>query len=187
MIGPAAIAAAATAAPLARGRTRPGGPNRRPDLASLGPRLRRASGAVGQIRGGLGEASAAGGLLGEGAARAGEGSELLAAGLDRGERGRRRGPPAPSTASRQAPSELAKGQEIASGTAYGLSLGLGTLLPNLTAQSLGRAHRLAGSLRRAAAEDPSLAPAAHEAEVLASALSANREELARLRAPGPAL
>ncbi len=72
---------------------------------------------------------------------------------------------------------------IASATAYNLSLGLGTLLPNLSAQGLGRARHLAARLRSPGrAPIPTLAPAAHEAAVLASVLAANREELARLRA-----
>jgi hypothetical protein len=77
---------------------------------------------------------------------------------------------------------LAAGQRLASGTAHNLSLGLGTLLPNLSSQGLGRARRLQTRLQHAASVEPSLAPAAHEAEVLASVLSGNREELARLRA-----
>ena len=42
--------------------------------------------------------------------------------------------------------ELSDGQRVASAGAYNLSLGLGTLLPNLTAQGLGRAKKLAARL-----------------------------------------
>lgn len=180
VIGPAPIAAAARPLRSLGSELGPGGSSRADELTQLGPRLNQASGAVSQIRGGLDEASAAGGLLGEGSARAGEGAELLAGGLDRAGVG---GEQASGALDRLASGtqKLAKGQRIASGTASNISLGLGTLLPNLTAQSLGRARRLSARLRSAAATDPSLAPAAHEAAVLASVLSTNREELARLR------
>jgi RND superfamily putative drug exporter len=180
VIGPAQVAAEGR--PLrslaAELRSRTDDPVRQ--LTRLGPRLHRASDAVSQLRDGLGEASAAGGLLGEGATRAGEGAELLAGGLDEaGEGGERASAALGRLASGSA--RLASGQRLASGTAYGLSHGLATLLPNLSAQGLGRARRLSDRLQGAAAADPSLAPAAHEAEVLASVLASNREELARLR------
>jgi RND superfamily putative drug exporter len=180
VIGPAAIAAAARPFDALGADLPPGGSAPTTELTRLGPRLKQASGAVAQIRGGFGEASAAGGLLGEGSARAGEGADLLAAGIDQaGEGGER----ASSALARLASGsgKLAKGQRVASGTAANISRGLGTLLPILTAQGLGRASRLSTRLQHVAAADPSLAPAAHEAEVLASALAANREELARLR------
>jgi RND superfamily putative drug exporter len=181
VIGPAAIVDASRPLRDLASDLRPGegGPAER--LARLGPRLRQASGAVAGIRGGLEEASAAGGLLGEGSARAGEGAGLLANGLERAGAG---GDQATAALDRLAlgSERLAKGQRIATGAAYSLSLGLGTLLPNLTAQGLGRARSLSTRLRSAAAEDPTFAPAAHEAEVLASVLAANREELSRLRA-----
>ncbi len=56
------------------------------------------------------------------------------------------------------------------------------MLPNLSAQGLGRANQLATRLRAEAAADPSLGRAAHEAAVLASVLATNREELARIHA-----
>lgn len=149
-------------------------------LVGLGPRLQRASGAVSELRHGLGEASAAGALLAQGSARAGQGADLLSDGLEEaGEGGKR----ASAALDRLAAGgrRLAEGQRVASATATNLSLGLGTMLPNLTAQGVGRAKRLAHRLRRAASSDSSLAAAAHEAEVLAFALAGNREELAHLR------
>jgi putative drug exporter of the RND superfamily len=180
-VGPAAIAAAARPLRSLGGELETGRNGTASQLTRLGPRLHQASGAVAQIRGGLDEASAAGGLLHEGAARAGEGSELLAGGLARASEG---GMQAEGALDQLAAGteRLSKGQEIATSTAGSLSLGLATLLPNLSGQGLTRANRLAGRLRRAAAEDPDLAAAVHEAEVLASALSTNREEVARLRA-----
>ncbi len=180
VIGPAQIAAAARPLRTLGTELDPRRSAAANQLTRLGPRLGQASGAVSEIRGGLGEAAAGGALLAEGSGRAGEGAELLAGGLDQAQVG---GEQATGALERLASGseELAEGQRVASGTAYGISRGLATLLPNLTAQGLGRARRLSGRLKGAAASDPSLAPAAHEAEVLASVLAANREELARLR------
>jgi RND superfamily putative drug exporter len=141
---------------------------------------------VSELRGGLAEASAAGGLLGEGSARAGAGAEQIAGGLaGAGAGGERASGALDRLAS--GTKRLAEGQRNASATAYNLSLGLGTLLPNLSAQGLGRARHLSARLQGAASADPALARAAHEAEVLASVLAANREELARLRAQAATL
>jgi RND superfamily putative drug exporter len=186
VIGPAAIAAAARPLRSLGAELEPGGSSSATQLTRLGPRLQQASGAVSEIRGGLSEASSAGGLLGEGSARAGEGAELLAGGLDQAGAGGERAAGAIERLA-SGTERLTEGQRVASSTAYELSLGLGTLLPNLTAQGLGRARRLSGRLQGAAANDPALAPAVHEAEVLASVLSANREELARLRSQASTL
>ncbi len=180
VIGPAAIAPAARPLRSLSAELGPGGSSATSQLGRLAPRLRKASSAVAEIRGGLGEASSAGGLLGEGSARAGEGAELIAGGLDQaGEAGQR----ASGALERLAAGsqKLVRGQRIASGTASNLSRGLGTVLPNLTAQGLGRARRLAARLEAQASNDAALAPAAHEAAVLAAALATNREEIARLR------
>jgi putative drug exporter of the RND superfamily len=180
VIGPAQIAAAARPLHSLGAELNPRRSAAATRLTRLGPRLKQASGAVSEIRGGLGEASAAGGLLAEGSGRAGEGAELLAGGLDQAQDG---GEQAAGALDRLASGseKLAEGQRVASGTAYGISRGLATLLPNLSAQGLGRARRLSSRLRGASSSDPSLAAAAHEAEILASVLAANREELARLR------
>jgi RND superfamily putative drug exporter len=181
VIGPASIAAAVRPLRSLGAELEPSGSSPATQLTRLGPKLHRASDAVSELRGGLDEASAAGGLLGEGSARAQAGAELLEGGLDEAGAG---GEQASSAIERLASGSerLVKGQQVASGTARNLSLGLGTLLPNLTAQGLGRARSLSARLRAASAADPSLAAAAREAEVLESVLSANREELARLRA-----
>ena len=186
VIGPAQIASAARPLRSLGTDLQSGGSSSASQLTRLAPRLQRASGAVSEIRGGLSEAAAAGGLLGEGSARAGEGAELLAGGLDQaGEGGAR----ASGALQRLAAGSerLAAGQRVASGTASNISRGLGTVLPNLTGQGLSRARRLAARLETQAAKNPAFAPAAHEAAVLASALSANREELARLRTQARAL
>jgi RND superfamily putative drug exporter len=186
VIGPAAIAAAARPFRSLASELEPGGSSPAAQLRRLGPRLRRASGAVSQLRGGLAEAAAGGGLLGEGSARAGQGAELIAGGLDRASGGGER---ASNALKRLATGSgrLAAGQRDASATASNLSLGLGTLLPNLSGQGLKRARKLAARLEAQAASDPALGPAAHEAGILASVLAANREEIARLRGQAAAL
>ena len=186
VIGPAAIAAAGRPLRTLGAQLDPRRSSPTAQLTRLGPRLHQASAGVSRLRGGLAEASVGGGLLAEGSARAGEGAGLLAGGLDQARAG---GEQASGALERLAAGSerLAEGQRVASGTAYGISRGLSTLLPNLTAQGLGRARRLSNRLESAASSDRSLAAAAHEAEVLASVLSANREELARLRAQARSL
>ena len=186
VIGPAGIAAAARPLRTLGGDLGSGRSSPVAKLAHLGPRLRQASGAVGQLRGGLSEAAAGGALLGEGSARAGAGAELIAGGIDRAGTGGERAAGALQRLAAGA-GKLTAGQRIASSTAYNVSLGVGTLLPNFTAQGLGRARRLSNRLRREAAVDPAYGPAAHEAEVLVSVLAANREEIARIRAQAAAL
>ena len=186
VIGPAAVAAAARPLRPLGGELEPNGSSAAAQLNHLGPHLRHASSGVSQLRGGLAEAAAAGGLLSEGSGRAGEGAGLLAGGLGRASAGGQR---ASSALSRLASGsrQLAAGQRQASATAYSLSLGLHTLEPNLSAQGVGRANRLAARLRAAAGSAPGLRAAAHEAAVLASVLAADREELQRLRGSATAL
>jgi RND superfamily putative drug exporter len=183
VVGPAAIAR--TARPL-----RTLGAELEPSstklLTRLGPRLHQAAGGVSKLRGGLDEAAAGGGLLGEGSAQAGEGAERIAGGLGQASAGGERASGALERLA-SGSGRLAAGQKDASATAYNLSLGLRTLLPNLSAQGLGRARRLAARLEREAASGSASAPAAHEAAVLASVLSSDREELARLREQAAAL
>jgi RND superfamily putative drug exporter len=180
VIGPAQVAAAAIPLRSLGTQLDPEGSSAASKLTRLGPRLDQASGAVSELRGGLAEASAAGGLLSEGSARAGQGAELLAGGLEQAGSGGERASGALDRLA-SGTERLAKGQRVASGSAYNITLGLGTLLPILTAQGLGRARHLSTRMQSAAAADPSLEPAAHEAEVLASVLAANREEIVRLR------
>ena len=183
VIGPAAIAAAARPLRSLGAELDPGGSSSAAQLTRLGPRLHQASGAVSELRGGLAEASAAGGLLGEGSARAGEGAELLAGGLDQAGAGgeqRQRRARAPRLGLRTARRGPARSPRR---TAYNLSLGLGTLLPNLSAQGLGRARRLAARLRSAASSRSRRSPPPPTKPTSSPrVLAANREELARLRA-----
>ncbi|HET7590836.1 MAG TPA: MMPL family transporter [Solirubrobacterales bacterium] len=183
VVGPAAIARTAGPLHILGSELEPSSTKL---LTRLGPRLHEASAGVGKLRGGLTEAAAGGSLLGEGSARAGEGAQRLAGGLGEASAG---GDRASGALERLASGSgrLAEGQKDASATAYNLSLGLRTLLPNLTAQGVGRARRLAARLEKEAASDRGSAPAAHEAAVLASVLATDREELARLREQAAAL
>ncbi|HEX3737243.1 MAG TPA: MMPL family transporter, partial [Solirubrobacterales bacterium] len=186
VIGPAAIAAAARPLRSLAADLEPGGSDASKQLGRLGPRLHKVSEAVAELRSGLAEASAGVELLGEGSARAGEGAELIAGGLGSADDGGREASAALGRLA-SGSKRLSDGQRIASGGAYNLSLGLGTLLPNLTAQGLGRARRLAARLEAQAKADPGDATAAHEAAVLASVLGSDREELARLRSQAATL
>jgi RND superfamily putative drug exporter len=186
VMGPAAMAAASRPLRTLGDQLRPGGSSAAADLNRLGPRLRRAASAVAEIRGGLSEAAAGGGLLREGSVRAGEGAEALAGGLERAGAGGERAAGALERLA-DGSERLAEGQRTASATAYNVSLGLGSLLPSFSGQGVHRASRLSSRLQGAAAADPSLAPAAHEAAILTSVLAAKREEIARLRAQAAAL
>jgi RND superfamily putative drug exporter len=180
VIGPAEVTGAAR--PL-RSLSDRIGPGSTAELASLGPRLKRASGAVSQLRGGIDEASAGAGLLADGSARAGAGAGLIATGLDRAGAGSARAERAFERLA-DGSRRLAAGQRIAQATAYNLARGLGTLEPNLEAQGLARARRLAARLEASGSSERAVRVAAHEAAVLASVLAANREELQRLRGLG---
>jgi RND superfamily putative drug exporter len=182
-IGPAEIAVAARPLRSISDRL---GPGSTAQLSTLGPRLKRASGAVSQLRGGIEEASAGAGLLADGSARAGEGAGLLAGGLEQAREG---GESAEGAFERLAEGSrrLADGQRIAAATAYNISRGLETLEPNLRTQGLTRARRLAARLEASGSSDRAVQVAAHEAAVLASVLAANREELQRLRSLGGSL
>jgi RND superfamily putative drug exporter len=179
VIGPAAIAAAGGPIRSLGSELDPEESSTTSQLSRLAPQLHRASGAVSRLRGGLSEASVAAGLLGEGSARAEEGAGLLAGGLGRAGAGGER---ASGALARLASGtrKLAAGQREAAATAYSLSLGLHTLAPDLSAQGLARARHLAARLRSIGSGDPALRAATHEADVLASVLAGDREELQRL-------
>src|SRR5262249_36165709 len=77
VIGPAPVARhVSTARRLGSKLVKSGGTEAQ--LTELGPGLRRAAGAVGQLRDGLDEGSAGGGLLAEGAGRAAAGASTIA-------------------------------------------------------------------------------------------------------------
>jgi RND superfamily putative drug exporter len=180
VIGPAALTVAARPFRSLASELEPGGSKTSEQLEHLAPRLRKVSEAIGELRSGLAEASAGSELLSEGTSRAGEGAELIAGGLGSADDGGRQASQALGRLA-SGSKRLSNGQRVASAGAYNLSLGLGQLLPNLTGQGLKRARKLAARLERQAQGDPGDVAAAHEATVLSSVLSSDREELARLR------
>ena len=149
-------------------------------LTRLGPGLRRAAGAVEDLRGGLADAAAGSGLLADGSERAGAGAELLSEGL----RAAAAGGTAATTGIarlRQGTRRLSEGQRRISVGSLSLTLGLRSLLPRLRGGELARARRLARQLEQAATADPSLRGAATQARTLARVISSNRDEVRRLR------
>jgi RND superfamily putative drug exporter len=149
-------------------------------LEKLGPGLRRAAGAVAELRAGIAEGAAGSGLLAEGSERAAAGAGLIASEL---KRAAGRGEEATAAIARlQDGSErLAKGQREVSAGTLGLTLGLRSLVPRLRGGEQTRSRKLARELEAAAAEDPSLQPLANQARVLARTVAANRNEVRRLR------
>lgn len=149
-------------------------------LSQLGPGLRRAAGAVRDLRSGLADGAAGSGLLAEGSERAAAGAGTIASELHRAA-GRGEEATAAIGQLREGSARLAKGQREAAVGSLTLSLGLRTLVPRLRGGELARARKLANELERAASTDPSLAPAARQARVLARTISSNRDEVRRLR------
>jgi RND superfamily putative drug exporter len=149
-------------------------------LRELGPGLRRAAGAVGQIRHGLDEGAEGSGLLAEGSNRASTGASTIASQL---RRAARRGEAATDAIARlqKGTKELSEGQKRASVAGLTLTLGLRSLVPRIRGGELARARKLARELESAAAADPSLRPAANGARVLARTIAGNRNEVRRLR------
>jgi RND superfamily putative drug exporter len=150
------------------------------ELGRLGPGLRRAGIAVENLRDGVGRGADGSGLLAEGAGRAAMGARLIAGGLSRA---RSRGSEAADAIGRlRAGSEvLAKGQRKVSVGTLTLTLGLRSLHPQMRGSELTRARQLATRLERAAADDPSLRPAANQARTLARAIASDSQEVRRLR------
>ena len=149
-------------------------------LSGLAPGLRRAAGAVGQLRAGLSEGAAGSGLLAAGSSRAAAGAGLIAVEL---RRAADRGEEAMAAIDRieAGTEQLAEGQRKTAVGSLTLTLGLRSLLPRLRGGELTRARKLAKGLEAAAAADPSLRPAANQARVLAKTIAANRDEVRRLR------
>jgi putative drug exporter of the RND superfamily len=149
-------------------------------LEKLGPGLRRAAGAVAELRAGLAEGAAGSGLLAEGSERAAAGAGTIASEL---RRAAGMGEEATAAIGRleDGSARLARGQrEVAVGS-LSLTLGLRSLVPRLRGGELSRARTLARELERAASADPSLQPLANQARVLARTAAANQNEVRRLR------
>jgi putative drug exporter of the RND superfamily len=149
-------------------------------LEKLGPGLRRAAAAVGELRAGLDEGAAGSGLLAEGSERAAAGAALIASEL---KRAAGRGEEATTGIARlqDGSVRLARGQREVSVGSLALTLGLRSLVPRLRGGEQARSRKLARELEQAAAEDPALQPLANQARVLARTVAANRNEVRRLR------
>jgi RND superfamily putative drug exporter len=150
------------------------------DLEMLGPGLRRAAGAVADLRAGLDEGAAGSGLLAAGSERAAKGAGVIASELHRAAG---RGEEATSAIERLADGtrRLAEGQRRTSVGTLTLALGLRSLLPRLRGGELARSRRLARRLERTASSDPALRKPATEARTLARAVALTRTEVRRLR------
>jgi putative drug exporter of the RND superfamily len=150
------------------------------ELERLGPGLRRAADAVGELRSGLAEGAAGSGLLAEGSERAAAGAGTIATEL---KRAAGKGEEAQGAIERlqEGSVRLSKGQREASVGSLTLTLGLRSLVPRLRGGELARARDLAHRLEREATADPSLQPLANQARVLARTVAANRDEVRRLR------
>jgi len=157
-----------------------GGSSTPEDLEDLGPGLRRAAGAVADLRSGLAHGAAGSGLLAEGSERAAKGAGVIASEL---RRAAGRGEEATTAIERLADGshKLAEGQQRTSVGTLTLALGLRSLLPRLRGGELARSRKLAHRLERAALADPSLRKPASEARTLARAVALTRTEVRRLR------
>jgi putative drug exporter of the RND superfamily len=149
-------------------------------LQKLGPGLRRAAGAVSELRAGLAEGAQGSGLLAAGSERAADGAQLIASEL---KRAAGKGEEAAGAIERlqQGSRLLNKGQREASVGSLTLALGLRSLVPRLRGGEQARSRKLARQLEHAAASDPSLRPLANQARVLARTIGANRNEVRQLR------
>ncbi|HEY2477974.1 MAG TPA: MMPL family transporter [Solirubrobacterales bacterium] len=179
VIGPAPVARrAATVQALGSKLVKSGGTESQ--LRELGPGLRRAAGAVGQLRHGLDESAAGSGLLADGSNRAATGASTIAAQL---RRAAKQGETATDAIGRiqKGTKQLSKGQQRASVAGLTLTLGLRSLVPRIRGGELARARKLARQLEGAAAADPSLQAPASAARALARTIAGNRDEVRRLR------
>jgi putative drug exporter of the RND superfamily len=184
VIGPAPIAR--RAAPIRSlgakltGRASGEGHGAPEELGRLGPGLRRAAGAVTDLRSGLAEGAEGSGLLAEGSERAAAGAGVIASEL---RRAAGRGEEATTAIERlkDGTHRLAQGQSRTAVGTLTLALGLRSLLPRVRGGELARARGLAHRLEHAAAGDPTLRPAANRARILARTIGATRNEIRQLR------
>jgi putative drug exporter of the RND superfamily len=149
-------------------------------IEQLGPGLRRAADAVGRLRSGLAEGAAGSGLLAEGSERAAAGAGTIASEL---KRAAGLGEQATSGIGRleDGSRQLAQGQRKVSVGTLSLAIDLRALVPRLRGGEQARSRKLARELESAAATDPALQPLANQARILARTVSANRNEVRKLR------
>jgi putative drug exporter of the RND superfamily len=158
----------------ARGTDYPG------QLRKLGPGLRRAADAVAELRSGLAEGAEGSGLVASGSGRAARGAATIASEL---KRAASKGEEAQAAIGRllSGSARISKGQQEASVGSLTLALGLRSLVPRLRGGEQAHSRRLARQLEVAAASDPSLAPLASQARLLARTIASNRNEVRQLR------
>jgi RND superfamily putative drug exporter len=180
VIGPGPVARRAAPLQSLGSRLTAGGAAGPEQLEKLGPGLRRAAAAVGELRAGISEGAAGSGLLAEGSERAAAGAGTIASELNRAAG---KGEEATVAIGRleDGSRRLARGQREVSVGSLALALGLRSLVPRLRGGEQARSRKLARELERAAAEDPSLQPLANQARVLARTVASNRNEVRRLR------
>jgi RND superfamily putative drug exporter len=147
-------------------------------LARLGRKLKRAGGGVGQLRGGIAEASAGAGLLAAGSGRAGEGAREISAGLERAAAGASDAVVALDRFD-QGSGKLAEGQRRAELAARTVRDELAGLLPVLRQGGVAQARRLRADLRAAAAANPELADELRRTEGLLESLVLARNQAQR--------
>jgi len=150
------------------------------ELEKLGPGLRRAAGAVAELRSGLGEGAAGSGLLAAGSERAAAGAGTIATELKRAA-GKGEEAQGAIERLREGSARLSKGQREAAVGTLTLTLGLRSLVPRLRGGELARSRKLARQLESEAAADPSLRPLANQARILTRTIASNRNEVRRLR------
>jgi RND superfamily putative drug exporter len=180
VIGPGPIAHRTAPLRSLGGKLSAAGAARPRQLEKLGPGLRRAADAVGELRAGISEGAAGSGLLAAGSERAAAGAGLIASELERAA-GRGEEATGAITRLQEGTRRLSRGQREVSIGSLSLALGLRSLVPRLRGGEQARSRKLARELERAAAEDPSLQPLANQARVLARTVAANRNEVRRLR------
>jgi RND superfamily putative drug exporter len=148
-------------------------------LRKLGRRLGGAADGVGRLRSGLTKAAYGAGLLATGSGRAEDGARQIEGGLSRAAAGAEEAVGATRKLAAGS-GRLAEGQRAAKLGASSVEGASGDLLRNLRGNSLSRARKLRGELKRRAADDPSLAAEAREAERLVEAIAIARNEAIRL-------
>ena len=180
VIGPGPIARRAAPLQSLGSRLTAGGTAGPDQLEKLGPGLRRAAAAVGELRAGISEGAAGSGLLAEGSERAAAGAGTIASEL---KRAAGKGEEATTAIGRleDGSERLAQGQREVSVGSLALVLGLRSLVPRLRGGEQARSRKLARELEAAAVEDPALQPLAEQARVLARTVASNRNEVRRLR------
>ncbi len=149
------------------------------DLQKLGRRLGGAAEAVSQLRDGISKASYGAGLLATGSGRAGEGAEQIEGGLAKAVAGAEEATDALNQLERGS-RRLTEGQQEVQLGALSLKGNSGELENRVRNNALASARNLRASLKRRAADDPSLLPELRESERLVQTLAIARNDAQRV-------